>query len=65
MKTMNPSARKACISVTMPRDLRDLIEAERRQMSERVGAELSFSQCASALLRRALNQENDFVPAAR
>ncbi|NRO99215.1 hypothetical protein GWC77_25300 [Paraburkholderia sp. NMBU_R16] len=53
------------VSLTIPRDVREKIEAERRQMSERVGADLSFNQCATALLRRALDgHRNDFQPAS-
>ncbi|CAN7264561.1 hypothetical protein LJR230_001067 [Trinickia sp. LjRoot230] len=44
------------ISLTIPRDVREQIEAEQRAMSQRVGAELSFNQTATALLRRALEQ---------
>ncbi|AYE27824.1 hypothetical protein ISJ10_12930 [Burkholderia pseudomallei] len=53
------------ISLTIPRDVREQIEAEQRAMSQRVGAELSFNQTATALLRRALGNTNDFqtVPA--
>lgn len=52
------------ISLTIPRDVREQIEAEQRAMSQRVGAELSFNQTATALLRRALGSTNDFHPAA-
>ncbi|OXJ17242.1 hypothetical protein [Burkholderia sp. HI2500] len=53
------------ISLTIPRDVREKIIAEQRAMSQRVGAEMSFNQTATALLRRALDsQQNDFVPAA-
>lgn len=52
------------ISLALPSDVREQIEAERRAVSQRVGAELSFDQTATALLRRALSQENDFLPAA-
>ncbi|MFV8595077.1 hypothetical protein [Ralstonia pseudosolanacearum] len=45
------------ISLTIPRDLREQIEAEQRAMSQRVGAELSFNQAANALLRLALRPQ--------
>ncbi|MEF9386509.1 hypothetical protein V4890_12905 [Ralstonia solanacearum species complex bacterium KE056] len=52
------------ISLTIPRDVREQIAAEQRAMSQRVGAELSFNQCATALLRLALDrQQNDSGPA--
>ncbi|AIV60555.1 hypothetical protein DO71_1441 [Burkholderia pseudomallei] len=51
------------ISLTIPRDVREQIEAEQRAMSQRVGAELSFNQTATALLRRALGNANDFQTA--
>lgn len=50
------------VSLTIPRDVRERIDAERRTMSQRVGAELSFNQAATALLRRALDNANDFQP---
>ncbi|KFX26662.1 hypothetical protein [Ralstonia solanacearum] len=50
------------ISLTIPRDVREQIEAEQRAMSQSVGAELSFNQTATALLRRALCNTNDFHP---
>ncbi|RAQ10241.1 MULTISPECIES: hypothetical protein [Burkholderia] len=50
------------VSLTLPRDVREQIEAQRRAMSQRVGAELSFNQTATALLRRALGNANDFQP---
>ncbi|CAM8821737.1 hypothetical protein [Burkholderia pseudomallei] len=54
------------ISLTIPRDVRERIEAEQHAMSRRVGAELSFNQTATALLRRALdNQQTDFPSPAR
>ena len=52
------------VSLTIPRDVRERIEAERRTMSRRVGAELSFNQTATALLRRALEGQNDFQTAS-
>ncbi|MDO3528998.1 hypothetical protein [Ralstonia pseudosolanacearum] len=53
------------ISLTIPRDMRERIEAERRQMAQRVGFEPSFNQAATALLQRALATQTDFgtVPA--
>ncbi|WP_158001355.1 hypothetical protein [Cupriavidus basilensis] len=53
------------ISLSLPGELRQQIETARRDMSQRVGAELSMSQAAQALLRRALDhQPNDSQPAA-
>ncbi|WGY67334.1 hypothetical protein KEC55_10750 [Burkholderia cepacia] len=46
------------VSLTLPRDVRERIDAERRTMSQRVGAELSFNQAATALLRRALDSQS-------
>ena len=52
------------ISLTIPRDVREQIDAEQRAMSQRVGAELSFNQTATALLRRALDERrNEFQTA--
>lgn len=45
------------VSLTIPRDLREKIESERSAMSQRVGTELSLSQAAQSLLRRALEQQ--------
>lgn len=50
------------ISLTIPRDVREQIEAEQRALSQRVGTELSFNQTATALLRRALTTQPDFKP---
>lgn len=44
------------ISLSLHRDLRERIEVERRAMSQRVGAELSFNQAATSLLSRALEK---------
>lgn len=52
------------VSLVLPRAMREQIEAERRAMSQRVGAEMSFNQVAQSLLRRALDQKTIFVPAA-
>ncbi|HDR9482822.1 TPA: hypothetical protein QDC20_003639 [Burkholderia aenigmatica] len=58
--------KKVSVTLTLPRDMRERIEVERRAMSRNVGAELSLNQAATALLQRALaNPQNDFVPAAR
>lgn len=52
------------ISLTLPSNMREQIEAERRAMSQRLGADLSFNQIAQALFRKALEQKTDFVPTA-
>lgn len=52
------------ISLTIPRDLRERIEAERRDMVRRVGFEPSFNQVATSLLERALACRNTDEPTA-
>ncbi|WP_043897738.1 hypothetical protein ABNQ24_12130 [Ralstonia pseudosolanacearum] len=51
------------VSLALPSQMLEKIEAQRRDMSRRVGVELSFNQAATSLLQRALSQ-NDSIPAA-
>ncbi|MFV8647323.1 hypothetical protein [Ralstonia pseudosolanacearum] len=51
------------ISITLPREMRQQLEREQREMSQRAGCNLTLSQTAQALLQRALTAK-DFPPAA-
>ncbi|QNT25531.1 hypothetical protein [Ralstonia solanacearum] len=44
------------VSLALPSQMLEKIEAQRRDMSQRVGVELSFNQAATSLLHRALSQ---------
>ncbi|MGN7100192.1 hypothetical protein ACTHR6_01170 [Ralstonia holmesii] len=44
------------VSLALPSQMLEKIEAQRRDMSRRVGVELSFNQAATSLLHRALSQ---------
>jgi hypothetical protein len=46
------------VSLTLPASMRLSIEEERRAMSQRIGADLSFNQIAQALFRKALEQQD-------
>ena len=45
------------VSLTLPTSMREQIEAERRTLSQRIGADLSFNQIAQALFRKALEPQ--------
>lgn len=59
---MNDDQRR--ITLVIPADVRARLEAEQRALSQQIGARLSLNQCATVLLRRALECHADIPVSA-